>query len=51
MVLHVGGGKGEKGKIESCGKKLPPNDEVPSNVRQVCGTESMLFAFHEIIQK
>lgn len=40
-----------KGKIETSGKKFPPNDEVPSNIRQVCGSGNMLFAFHEFVQK
>lgn len=40
-----------KGKIETRGKKFPPNDEVPSNIRQVCGSGNMLFAFHEFVQK
>lgn len=46
-----GEGKRGKGKIETSGKKLPPDDEVPSNIRQVCGTQNMLFAFREIILK
>lgn len=51
IALCVQGGKGEKGKIETSRKKLPPNDEVPSSIRQMYGTGNMLFAFRGIIQK
>lgn len=51
MVLHVRGGKGEKRKIRNKRAKLSADDEVPSNIRQVCGTGNTLLAFHEIIQK
>lgn len=45
------GRKEGKGKIMTNGKKLSPNDEAPSDIRQVWGTGNLLFVFHEIIQK
>lgn len=40
-----------KGRLRQGGENFPWNDEVPNSIRQICGTGSMLFNFHEIIQK